>query len=211
MNWFLDMCIVIFYASNTDDIKSVKSCEFVKNKNNNKFLLCFYITKENMPKWIRRQNLILKIIGTKILDPSAELEKIEGYQDLFSQDIMILKKRLAQYSSSENKQNYYQKLRKNHDLLIQGIKYFLTKLIDKEVVEKVDFELKSALFTFMQNHSDAITLASGIQHCNEEELTIITGDKKDWNMNNIEWAFSSNPNLHKRYENIPEIKYIQDL
>jgi len=211
MNYFLDMCIIIFYASDTNDIKSVNAIKFVNDKKADKFLLCYYITRENMPKWIKRQNIILKIVGTKILNPSYEVEKMEGYQDLFSQDIIILKKRLAQYSSSENKTEYYLKLRKNHDLLIQKINYFITKLVDKEVIEKVDFELKSALFTFIQNNSDAITLASAIQYHKEEALTIITGDKNDWNKNNIDWAFSSKPELAKKYPKIPEIRYIQDM
>jgi len=213
MNWFLDMCIIIFYASNTKDIKSVKSIEFVKNKKDNRFLVCFYITKENMPKWIKRQNVILKIVGIKVLNPSIELEKIEEYQELFPQDIIILKKRLAQYSSSENKQEYYQKLRKNHNLLIQRINYFLSKLIDKEVVpiKEIKFELKSALFTFLENHSDAMTLASGIQYAQEEELKILTGDKHDWNKNNLEWTFSSRPDLAKKFAKIPEIVCIQNI
>lgn len=211
MNWFVDMCIVIFYASNTKDIKSINSCEFVKNKKDNKFLLCFYITKENMPKWINRQISILKVIGVKISNPSKELDKIDGYQTLFQQDIILLKKRLAQFASSTNKQEYYQKLKKNQNLLIQRINYFITKLVDKEVVEKVDFELKSALFTFLQNHSDAMTLASGIQYHQQEEIKILTGDKNDWNKDNLEWTFSSRPDLAKKYTKVPEISYIQNL
>lgn len=211
MNWFVDMCIVIFYASNTKDIKSINSCEFVKNKKDNKFLLCFYITQENMPKWIKRQISILKVIGAKISNPSKELDKIDGYQALLQQDIILLKKRLAQFASSTNKQEYYQKLKKNQNLLIQRINYFITKLVDKEVVEKVDFELKSTLFTFLQNHSDAMTLASGIQYHQQEEIKILTGDKNDWNKDNLEWTFSSRPDLAKKYSKIPEIKYIQNM
>jgi hypothetical protein len=211
MNYFLDMCIIIFYASDTNDVKSIKAIKFVNNKKTDKFLLCYYVTRENMPKWIKRQNIILKIVGTKILNPSFEVEKMEGYEELFSQDIILLKKRLAQYSSSDNKPEYYLKLRKNHDLIIQKINYFITKLIDKEVIEKADPELKSALFTFIQNNSDAITLASAIQYNKEETLTIITGDKKDWNRSNIDWAFNSKPELVKKYPKIPEIKYIQDI
>lgn len=213
MNWFLDMCIIIFYASNTEDIKSTKAKEFVKNKKAQKFFVCYYITKENMPKWLKRQKIILKAFGKKILDSSYELEKSEEYKELFPQDKIILKKFLAQYSSSENKQEYCKKLRKNNDIMIQRINYFLLKLIDKEVVpiNEIDFELKSTLFTFLQNHSDAMTLASGIQHAQKEEIQILTGDKYDWNKNNLEWTFGSRPDLAKKYPKVPEIKYIQNL
>ena len=147
MNWFLDMCIIIFYASNTEDIKSIKAKEFVKNKKAQKFFVCYYITKENMPKWLKRQKIILKAFGKKILDSSYELEKSEEYKELFPQDKIILKKFLAQYASSENKQEYCEKLRKNNDIMIQRINYFLLKLIDKEVVpiNEIDFEVVGVL------------------------------------------------------------------
>ena len=213
MNWFLDMCIIIFYASDTKDIKSIKAKEFAENKKDKKFFVCCYITKENMPKWIKRQNMILKAFGKKILDSSYELEKSEEYKELFAQDKIILKKFLAQYSSSENKQEYCKKLRKNNGIMIQRINYFLSKLVDKEVIQikEIDFELKSTLFTFLQNHSDAMTLASGIQHHQQEEIKILTGDKHDWNKNNLEWTFSSRRDLAKKYPKMPEIKYIQNL
>ncbi len=216
MNWFLDMCIIIFYASDTKGAKSIKSKDFVNNKKDKKFFVCCYITKENMPKWIRRQHAILKIIGRKLKNPSCEIEKIEEYNLLFRQDIIILKKLLAQASCLENRQGYYEKLKKNHNLMIQRINYFLLKLIDKEVVpiKEINFELKSTLFTFLQNHSDAMTLASGIQYAQEEkekELKILTGDKHDWNKNNLKWVFSSRPDLAKKYAIIPEIVYVQRM
>jgi len=212
MNWFLDMCIVISYASDSGDIKSEKSKEFVNNKKDNKFFLCCYITQENMPKWIKRQEAILKIVGKKIQDSSCEIEKLKEYQELFAKDIIILRKRLAQSSASQNKSEFYNKLKKNHDLMIQRINYFMSKLIDKEVIpiKEIKFELKSALFTFLQNHSDAMTLASGIQYAQEEELKILTGDKHDWNKNNLEWVFSSRQDIAKKYAKIPEIIYIQN-
>lgn len=213
MNWFLDMCIIIFYASDTKDIKSINAKKFVKNKKDKRFFVCCYITKENMPKWIKRQGIIIKLVGKKISNPFCELEKSEEYNELYNQDKIILKKFLAEYSSSENKQEYYKKLRKNYDLIIQKINYFLSKLVDKEVIsiKDIDFELKSTLFTFLQNHSDAMTLASGIQYHQQEELKILTGDKHDWNKNNLEWTFDSRPDLAKKYSKVPEINYIQKL
>ena len=212
MNWFLDMCIIIFYAEDSQEIKSVKSKEFIKNKEDSKFFLCFYITKENMPKWIQRQKAIINLIRMNIKNPSLEIEKLEDYNLLFKQDIIKLKKLLGGSSQFKNKQEYYNIIKRNHIVLIQRINYFLAKLIDKEVIEKVDPELRSTLFTFLQNYSDAVTLASAIQcHNKEEEITILTGDKKDWTKDNIQWTFDSKLQLAKTYQKIPEIKYIQNL
>ncbi len=212
MNWFLDMCILIFYAE-VGGKNYEKTISFVKEKKDKKFPICFYITRENMPKWIKRQKIILKLIGNKIVDSSYEIEKSEEYTWLFPRDIIELKKLLAQCLSSPNKEEYYEKLKENQNIMLIRISYFLTKLIDKEIVpeKEIDFELKSTLFTFLQNHSDAMTLASGIQHHQQEELKILTGDKHDWNKNNIQWVYDSRPDLAKKYSKIPEIKYLQEI
>ncbi len=211
MNWFLDMCILIFYAE-VGGKNYEKTARFVKEKKDKQFLLCFYITKENMPKWIKRQKIILKLIGKRIEDPSYEIEKAEEYKDLFPRDIIELRKLSIQCLSSSTKEEYYEKLKKNQNIMLIRINYFLSKLIDREVIpiKEVKFELKSALFTFLQNHSDAMILASGIQYAQEEELKILTGDKHDWNKNNLEWTFDSKPDLAKKYSKIPEIVYIQN-
>lgn len=212
MNWFLDMCILIFYAE-VGGKNYEKTTRFVKEKKDKQFLLCFYITQENMPKWIKRQKIILKLIGKRIEDSSYEMEKAEEYTDLFPRDIIELRKLLIQCLSSSNKEEYYEKLKKNQNIMLIRINYFLSKLIDKEVIpiKEVHFELKSTLFTFLKNHSDAMTLASGIQYAQEEELKILTGDKHDWNKNNLEWTFDSKPDLAKKYKKIPEIAYIQNV
>ncbi len=60
MNWFLDMCIIIFYASGTNDAMEEKTKQFVKSKNKDQYLLCYYIADTNLPKWITRQEIILE-------------------------------------------------------------------------------------------------------------------------------------------------------
>ncbi len=211
MNWFLDMCILIFYAE-VGGKNYQKSAYFVQEKNNNRFIICSYISKENMPKWIKRQEIILKLAGNKILDSSYDFEKSEGYEKLISQDKIKLMKFISIGSSASDKKKYVEKIRRNQDIMLQRIHYFLQKLIDQEVVsiKEIDFDLRSTLFTFLNNHSDAMTLASGIQHHQKEELIIMTGDKHDWNKNNLEWVYGSRPDLLKKYPNVPEIKYIQN-
>jgi len=210
MNWFLDMCIIIFHAEIGGKYYQ-KTETFVRNKKDNKFLTCCYIFKDNMPKWVRRQKIILDLLKKKVDDSSIEIEKDFKYKELYSRDIVKLKKVIMRVSLSNKSFEEYKSIRKNQEIMLRRIDFFMNKLIDKEVVENIDFELKSTLFTFLQNHSDAMTLASGIQHHQNEELTIITGDKHDWNKNNIQWAYDSRPDLAKKYSKIPEIKYIQNL
>lgn len=96
--------------------------------------------------------------------------------------------------------------------MLSQVRYFLKNYIDKKVIpeKEIDFELKSAIFTFTNNHSDSLTIASGIQHHQKEKLILLTGDKNDWTKENLEWVFASQPNLKKKYK-APEIKYIQKL
>lgn len=212
MNWFLDMCILIFYAE-VGGRNYEKVTKFVKNKKDEKFLLCFYITNENMPKWIKRQKIILKLISKKIHDSSCEIEKDKEFSYLIPRDITKLKKLLTQCVSSSDKEEYYEKIKENQIIMLKRIDYFLTNLIDKEVILKseIDLKLKSAIFTFTNNMSDSITIASGIQHHQKEEIILLTGDKNDWTKENIQWVFDSQPELKKKYEKIPEIRYIQRL
>ncbi len=211
MNWFLDMCILIFYAE-VGGKNYQKSITFVKEKGNNNFLICSYISKENMPKWIRRQRAILKLAGNKIANQSYEIEKSEEYDFLLAQDKIKLMKLLSVSSSAKHKANCIAKLKKNQDIMLQRINFFLFKLIDKEVipVNEIDSEFKSTLYTFLNNHSDSMTLASAMQYHQKEEIEIFTGDKKDWNKENIQWVYDSRPYLMKKYPKVPKIKYIQD-
>ena len=166
-----------------------------------------------MPKWIKRQKLILKLAGNKVSNAAYDLERSEEYGELLSQDRIKLKKLLAICASAQDRKKYVEKIRKNQDVILQRINYFLLKLIDKEVIpiKDINSELKGNLFTFLNNHSDAMTLASGIQYHQTEAVLIMTGDKKDWNKNNLQWVYDSRPDLAKKYDKIPEIRYIQDI
>ncbi|MDP3027179.1 MAG: hypothetical protein Q8N63_05700 [Nanoarchaeota archaeon] len=212
MNWFLDMCIIIFYAEVGGKYYQ-KTETFVKNKKDKRFFVCFYITKENMPRWIKRQKIILRLLKKKLDNFSFEIEEDSQHKELYPKDVVKLKKFIMKVSSSKNLIEEYQIIRRNQEIMLRRVDFFMKNIIDKEVIpiKEIDFELKSTLFTFLQNHSDAMTLASGIQCHQQEELKILTGDKNDWNKNNLEWTFSSRPDLAKKYSKIPEIKYIQNL
>lgn len=211
MNWFIDMCILIFYAE-VGGKNYQKAETFVKDKKDNNFFVCFYISKDNLPKWIKRQRLILKLASNKISNPNHDLEKADDFNDLYPQDKIKLMKLISASSSVKDKPIYIENVRRNQDLMLQRINFFLLKLIDKEVVpiNEIDIELKSTLFTFLNNHSDSMTLASGIQYHQKDEVDIFTGDKKDWNKENIQWVYDSKPEFIKIYPKVPKIKYIQN-
>ncbi len=211
MNWFIDMCILIFYAE-VGGKNYHKSVTFVKEKNNHQFLICFYISKENMPKWMKRQRAILKIAGNKISNSNYEIEKSENFNELFPQDKIKLMKLLSTSSSVKDRTSFIINMKRNQDIMFQRINFFLLKLIDKEVIpiNEIDSDLRSVIFTFLNNHSDSMTLASAMQHHQKEDIEIITGDKNDWNKENIQWVYDSRPDLLKKYPKTPKIKYIQD-
>lgn len=213
MNWFLDMCILIFYA-NPSESMSGKTRAFLKRKGNHLFVVCHYITDNNLPKWIEREKIALQEIKKYFDNPRYNIGTSEDGKKLFKEDVIDAKKMAdSSLKKMADKERAYKLLKINQELLINNLNYFSNKLIDKIVipVEEIDFELKSTLFTFLQNHSDAMTLASGIQHAQKEEIQILTGDKYDWNKNNLEWTFDSRPDLAKKYPKVPEIKYIQNL
>lgn len=212
--FFLDMCILIFYASNTQDIKDIKTREFVKNKSDKKFLLCYYIADRDMPNWLSRQKEIIQKI--KEIYSSGDYLKpdkliINGF---FQQDKNKIKKIITQLKISRDKEGFIKRYGKNIILIEKHLNYFLGKLIDEKVIplEEIDQELKSSLLTYLEgNVSDANILASGIQEHKNKEVVLLTGDKQHWTKDNLEWAVPNHPNLNKRYKKIPEIKYVQDM
>lgn len=212
MNFFFDMCIVIFYSNKTSKEHS-KIMQIVDKKQEEKIILCYYII-ENFPRWMHRQKIILEEVVKKIKDPVYELGNSDNAKKLlFSDDIIRAKKLFTAYSLSDKKKEFCGLLVKNQINMFHRINFFLGKIVDKRVVpiSSIKFELKSAIFSIINNHSDAYTLASGIQYHKEERVILLTADKKDWTKKNLEWALPLHSFLRKEYPNLPEIRYIQDV
>ncbi len=210
--FFLDMCILIFYASNTQDLKDIKTREFVKNKSNKKFLLCYYISDKDMPNWLLRQKEIVQKIkeiysSGDYLNPDKL--SINGF---FQQDKNKIKKIMTQIKVSRDKEGFIKRYEKNTILIEKYINHFLNKLIDEKVIpiEEIDQKLRSAIFTYLEgNISDANILSSGVQEHKNKKLVLLTGDKQHWTKENLQWAIENNSEL-KDY-GIPPIKYIQNM
>lgn len=212
MNWFLDMCILIYYSSEDKSLFAIKTAEFISKHDKEKYLVCYYITKENLPKWIRRQKIIVKEVIRKTKDIDYIIGSSEESSLLYPKDKQKVEKLISLYKLATDKTLFVSKIQesqKTQELkILQFIEAYAKKVIP---IPEIDFELKSSLFTFLNNDSDSKTLASGIQQHNKEEVVILTADKIHWTKENIGWAFDSKPPLAKKYPKIPEIKYIQDF
>jgi len=214
MNWFLDMCILIFYANPSENL-SAKTRKFVNSMGSDILAVCFYITDKNLPKWIERQRVSLKEIRRFYDNSSYHIGSSEESKILFREDIIEAKKiAILSLNKTENKEKAYELLKRNQEFLINNLNYFIKKFVDKKVIpiENIDFELKSSLFTYLTpNDSDANTVASGIQYHQQEKATLLTGDTTDWTKELLENAVVYHTILNKKYPDLPEIKYMKDL
>lgn len=213
MRYFLDMSIVIYYCYRVGLDIEKKVIKFVDNKGENLFIVCYYILDENLPKWIRRMKIMFKEIKRKINNPEYKLWSSQESNLLFNKDKINGEKILKKYELANNKKELLEIIERGWIYAEARIKIFLRDLINEKVIpiSEIDQELKSALFTFLDNLSDAKTLASGIQEHNKKELILITTDKEHWTKDNLEWALPEHSTLRKRYQKIPEIRHIQDL
>lgn len=212
MNWFLDMCILIFYSSGDKSKFSVKTLEFIDKHKDERYLVCYYIVKDNLPKWIKRQQIIVKEVIRKIKEVSYKMGESDEGSFLYPQDKQKAEKLFIQSSLAGDKINFITELqiiqKEQEFKLIRFIEQKAEKVIP---IKDIDTELKSKLFTYTNNISDSMTIASGIQQHNKEHLILLTSDKKDWTKENLELALNENSKLVEKYKKIPEIKYIQDI
>jgi hypothetical protein len=209
MNWFLDMNVIVYYSLEMEHPLEKKAKIFIKNKGISKFFLCEYIQKENLPKWLERQEEILRRFNLKI---SGE-KIIEGKIYLFNKDKIFLNHIISMYLNSKDKENFKFNINKIFSFVKIKSKLFLEKYIDQFVIPiiGIDSELLSSLNTYLQNISDAKTIASGIQEHQNNKLILITADKKDWNKENLEWAITPSSKLEKKYSSLPKIEYLQNI
>jgi hypothetical protein len=209
MNWFLDMCIIIYYSSKGESIFYKKSLAFIEKHKGEKFLICKYITSNDMPKWIKRQRVIVDEAVKKIKDQSYDFETSEGWKLLYSKDKATVEKLVLASKFNSNKEEYIKLIINSQKEIELEINRVVGTLCEEVLpIEEIDFDLKSSIYTFTKNHSDSNILASGIQLHQKRDIKIMTGDKKDWNENNLSWVFESRPDLAKKYPKIPKINYI---
>jgi len=201
MDNFLDTSIIIGYAQNEE-----KFLSFVKDKLES-FIVCYFVLDRDISSLIKRMKIIINEVKNKLKDKNYEIQT----KDLYKQDIIRIQKFLSLKETQNRSSVEFIDFLDNFQSIFEfRIEFFIQKLIDKKVmpIKEIDFELKSNLFTYTKNHSDANILASGIQHHQENKLILITSDKQDWTKENLEWAIPESSNLRKKYSKIPQIKYV---
>ena len=220
--YFLDMCIILYYAGEGDsEILIKKSKQFVEKKQDNYFLLCYYIRDENLPKWINRQRILLRELIRQLKEERYVPYSSEESKRLYERD----KKKILKFITINRNYTDKKKMIMFFEDIFQEIEKrinnFLKEKIDEFVIpiDEIDFKLKSHLFSFLnlgssiKNDSDAKTIASAIQEHNKtnreltKELTIITADKTDWNKELLAEVHNS-IYLKKKYPKLPEIRYL---
>lgn len=212
MRYFLDMNIPVYFCMQVGHPLEDKAKLFIENKKENLLLLCDYIVSINLPKWLRRQKIILFEFNQKVQNKDYILFTSEQSQMLIKQDKIFVNNIILSYSKSQNKDEFVKKINIIFNLLSARISYFIKKYIDEIVIpeSQIDFNLKSCLFSFLTpNESDAKTIASAIQEHKNKPLMIITSDKGHWT-NELLTEVHNNSSLKKEYSSLPKIEYLQD-
>jgi hypothetical protein len=215
MRWFLDMCIILGYINEGDNQKIInKTISFVNQKKEDKFVLCYYIKEDNLPKWLNRKRIIFREILRQIKDTSYKPYSDNECSQLWEKDKNQVLKLAALSNTFQDKTKIIESFENVYQEIERRIKEFIEKEIDELVVpiKEIDLELRSSLFTYLGNNmSDANTLASGIQENKNKEVILITADKQHWTKDNLEWALPEHSQLRKEYPHLPGIKYIQEF
>lgn len=201
MNKFLDTSIIIGYAHSEE-----KFVFFVKNKKE-EFIVCYFVLDRDLPSLIKRMRTIID----EVKKQAPNFKKLLEYKDIYKQDLfraeklLAIKEILLQKGLDSNRE-----LDKIQEIFEFRIDFFVQNLINKKVVtiKEINFELKSSLFTYTKNHSDANILASGIQYHQENEIILATSDRRDWTKENLEWALPECSELRKKYPKMPDIEYV---
>jgi hypothetical protein len=212
MRWFLDMCILIYYASKDNSLFYKKTIEFLKKNEGEKLLVCHYIIEWDLPKWIKRQNTLVDEVVKKVKDPNYDLDSSFGWNSLYSREKQKGEKLIFKAKNIQNKAEFIRNLLDYQKEIEIRIFYFIKQKAEKVIqLSEIDKELKSQLFTYLNNNvSDANIIASGIQEHNKKEVIFMTADRSHWTKENLEWALPEHSPLRKKYPNLPEIRYIQD-
>ena len=201
MDQFLDTGIIIGYAQDEE-----KFVLFVKNKKE-KFIVCYFVLEKDVHSLCKRMRIIINEVKNKLKDKDYQINK----KELYPRDVERVNKFLSLKEINKLTNLEFVDFLENFQRIFEfRIDFFIQKLINKKVIpiREINFELKSSLFTYTQNHSDANIIASGIQYHQEEEIVLVTSDRNDWTNDNIDWAIPEHSELRKKYPKIPKIKYV---
>ena len=116
MRYFLDMNIPVYFCMQIGHHLENKAKLFVENKKDNLFLLCDYISSINLPKWLKRQKIILFEFNQKIQNADYNLFSSEQSRILISQDKIFVNNLILIYKKSINKTEFLESINKIFNL-----------------------------------------------------------------------------------------------
>ncbi len=211
MRYFLDMNLPVYFCMQLGHPLEEKAKLFIKNKRDSSFLLCDYVVSRNLPRWLKRQKIILFEFNQKIQNKDYVLFSSGQSKILFSKDKIFTNRLVLNYNKSKNKRQFVEDINQIFNLLQVRVSYFIKVYIDEVVIpeSEIDSKLKNCLSTWLGNDSDARTIASAIQEYKNKKLIIMTADKKDWTKELLEEVYND-IGLSKEYPSLPEIEYLQN-
>ncbi|MBI2046729.1 hypothetical protein HYT26_01005, partial [Candidatus Pacearchaeota archaeon] len=165
------------------------------------------VLDRDLPSLIKRMRIIINEIKNKLKDENYEIKT----KELYNQDVTRIQKFLSLKETERFSNEDFIDFLDNFQRVFEfRINFFVQKLIDKKAItiKDINFKLKSSLFTYTKNHSDANILASGVQYHQENEIVLVTSDRQDWTKENLEWALPECSELRKKYPKIPKIEYV---
>lgn len=212
MNWFLDTCIILFYAQGKRESSQrvTKTLQFVHNKKG-KFLFCYYAEYE-LQKRLEKDRTIIREIQKKLTNPSHEMSTTKKEHAWSKRDKSKAERLYYLARTQKDQTQFMQKLQEIQTAKEEKVSYFLAHLIDKKVIKitEIDQELRSSIQDWIENFADAHIITSGIQYHQKEETILLTGDQTDWRPDLIQYALNKQ-SLKEKYKKIPQIKYITSL
>ena len=117
MRYFLDMNLPIYFCMQIGNPLEEKTKLFIKNKGNNSYLLCDYIVKKNLPKWLSRQQIILFEFNQKIKNKDYLLFSTEQSKILLSKDKILIERLILNYDKSKDKTKFIEAVNEIFNLL----------------------------------------------------------------------------------------------
>lgn len=209
--FFLDQGVIVAYANAIFEEKEIQEIidkhaenaqKFVE-KNKGNLITCQYITKADLPRFLKRRSFLVKELYKKLNNPSYEICS----KELWKQDLQWAKKLIwLKDVLGENTINIA--LFTIEMNFSRRVELMLSTMISKIVipVEEIDKELAMHLRTYIKNFSDSMVIASAMQYNVQEEIVAVTTDK-EWENANLVFV---NPGVEKKYKEL-EIRFLWDV
>lgn len=199
MDNFIDTSVIISNFRQKDKFHIV--CERFIN-NNSALIISFYQKNKELPYFLKRARIKAGLTKRLIFSPDKEIPSIK---ELTKEDKSQIKKILSQYELGIIEiKDIFENISITYDFQ-RKINRFLKTRIKRTVTKNINENIVNILFKFNNNKADSRIIASAIQEHQQNQLVLVTTDKKDWKQEYIEKSCTDNS-----YKKIPEVRFLQD-